>query len=144
MDAAAHLVTLITLGLAIIFAAQAPAAEMVTWAPYKASILRVDDQPPKVWNIYYDTHSKENQILLVQWGNRYLRVDSKTQEVREMDAQSLTHKNDKLTSPSNDSSGKILPSTGWIARNVGSAWRVYFELTDEHHTIDINLPYGGR
>jgi hypothetical protein len=130
--------------LAFIFVAHARPAETITWAPYKASILRIDDSPPKVWNIYRDTRAKSDDILLLEWGTRYLRLNTKAKEVREMDPQLFTHKNDKLTSSADDVPGKILPTAGWVVRNVGSAARVYFELTEENHKVDINLPYGGR
>jgi hypothetical protein len=29
-------------------------------------------------------------------------------------------------------------------RDVGTADRIYFELTGEGHKVDINIPHGGR
>ena len=130
--------------MAIVFAASVCAADTITWTSFRASILRVDDEPPKVWNIYYDTRTKGDDVLLLQWGKRYLRLNTKAKEAREMDPQLFTQKNDKLTSPADAGTGKVLHTDGWIVRNVGSATRVYFELPDENHKIDINLPHGGR
>jgi len=129
---------------ALSFAPHVRAAANITWAPYRASILRIDDEPPKSWNIYYDTHAKGNDMLLLQWGDRYLRINSKLKTVHEMDPATFTHEKDKLVSPADESTGKLLVSAGWIARDVGSADRVYFELSDEGHKVDINLPHGGR
>jgi hypothetical protein len=131
--------------MSLIFAAKAlVAAELITWAPFRASILRVDDEPPKIWNLFYDTRAKGDDVLLLQWGKRYLRLNTKAKEAREMDPQLFTQKNDKLTSSADASAGTVLHTDGWIVRNVGSATRVYFELPDENHKIDINLPHGGR
>lgn len=130
--------------LAMALAAHVRAAETITWASFQASILRVDDEPPKDWNLYRDTRAKGDDVLLLQWGKRYVRLNTRLKEAREMDPQSFTHKSNKLTSPADDGSGKILATAGWIVRDVGSASRVYFELTDENHKIDINLPHGGR
>jgi hypothetical protein len=137
-------VAIVAAALSLLFVTQARPAETITWVSYRASILRIDDEPPKDWNVYRDTRGKNDEILLLQWGTRYVRLNTKAKEAREMDPQMFTHKNGKLTSSADDSPGKPLATAGWIVRDVGSASRVYFELTDENHKVDINLPYGGR
>jgi hypothetical protein len=120
------------------------AADTISWVQYRAIFMRVDDESPKEWNIWRDAHSKKDEVLLIQWNKRYLRLNTKLQEVREIDPQTITHKDNSATSPADDSSAKVLPSDGWILRDVGSADRIYFELTAENHKVDINIPHGGR
>jgi hypothetical protein len=132
------------LTLTIFGAARLRAADTITWVQFRAIFMRVDDESPKEWNVWRDAHSKKNEVLLIQWNKRYLRVNSKSQEVREIDPKTVTHEGKSAASPADDSSARILPTDGWIIRDVGSADRIYFELTGENHRIDINIPHGGR
>jgi hypothetical protein len=136
--------SMIALTLAIFGATRMRAADSITWVQFREILMRIDDESPKEWNIWRDAHSKKDEILLIQWNKRYLRVNSKLQEVREIDPQSIKREGKSVTSPADDSSAKILPTDGWILRDVGSADRIYFELTAENHKIDINIPHGGR
>ena len=124
--------------------ARIPAADTITWVQFRAVLLRVDDESPKEWNLWRDAHSKKDEILLMQWNKRYLRINTKLQQVREIDPQTVVHKDKSVVSPTDDSSAKILPTDGWILRDVGTADRIYFELTGESHNVDINIPHGGR
>jgi hypothetical protein len=141
LSAAASLLALI---VGIFLAANAHAADTITWVQFRAVLMRVDDESPKEWNLWRDTHSKKDEMLLMQWNKRYLRINTKLQEVREIDPQTLVHKDKSVVSPSDDSSAKILATDGWILRDVGTADRIYFELTGEGHKVDINIPHGGR
>jgi hypothetical protein len=132
------------LTLAIFGAARLRAADTITWVQFRAIFMRVDDESPKEWNVWRDAHSKKDEVLLIQWNKRYLRVHSKSQEVREIDPKTVTQEGKSAASPADDSSARILPTDGWIIRDVGSADRIYFELTGENHRIDINIPHGGR
>jgi hypothetical protein len=135
---------MLALTLAIFGAIAVRAADSITWVQFRAILMRVDDESPKEWNIWRDSHSKKDEVLLIQWNKRYLRVNSKLQEVREIDPQTVKHENKSVTSPADDSAAKVLATDGWIIRDVGSADRIYFELTGENHKIDINIPHGGR
>ena len=136
--------SLLVLAIAIFVTPIIHAADTISWVQYRAIFMRVDDESPKEWNVWRDAHSKKDEVLLIQWNKRYLRLNTKLQEVREIDPQTVTHKGDSATSPADYSSAKVLPSDGWILRDVGSADRIYFELTAENHKVDINIPHGGR
>lgn len=135
---------MLTLTLLIFFTPHVYAADTITWVQYRAIFMRVDDESPKEWNVWRDGHSKKDEVLLIQWNKRYLRVNSKLQEVREIDPQTVKREGKSVTSPADDSSAKVLATDGWILRDVGSADRIYFELTSENHKVDINIPHGGR
>ena len=136
--------SLVALTLAIFGASLVRAADTISWVQFRAILMRIDDESPKEWNIWRDAHSKKDEVLLIQWNKRYLRVNSKLQEVREIDPQTVKHEGKSVTSPADDSSAKVLPTDGWVLRDVGSADRIYFELTGENHKVDINIPHGGR
>lgn len=136
--------SLLILIAAIFLVPRIYAADTIIWVQFRAIFLRVDDESPKEWNVWRDGHSKKDEVLLIQWNKRYLRVNTKLQEIREIDPQSVTHGAKSVTSPADDSAAKVLPSDGWILRDVGSADRIYFELTAENHKVDINIPHGGR
>jgi hypothetical protein len=135
---------LVVMALGIVASGRAPAADTITWVQYRAILMRVDDESPKEWNLWRDAHSKKDETLLMQWNKRYLRINTKSQEVREIDPQTVTHNPKSVVTPADDSSAKILPTDGWILRDVGTADRIYFELTAEDHKVDINIPHGGR
>jgi len=137
-------VSLFALTLGMFLAARTHGAETITWIQFRAVLMRVDDDSPKEWNLWRDAHSKKDELLLMQWNKRYLRINTKLQEVREIDPQTIVHKEKSVVSPSDDSSAKILATDGWILRDVGTADRIYFELTGEGHKVDINIPHGGR
>jgi hypothetical protein len=128
----------------ILAATRVNSADTITWVQFRAVLMRVDDESPKEWNLWRDAHSKKDDILLMQWNKRYLRINAKLQEVREIDPQTVVHKDKSVTSPADVSSAKLLPTDGWILRDVGTADRIYFELTAEDHRVDINIPHGGR
>ncbi|MGD0715822.1 MAG: hypothetical protein ABSB24_16790, partial [Gaiellaceae bacterium] len=46
----------------------ARAADKVEWKPVPEALLRVDDHPPKDWNLY--SAEKKNDRLMVQIGGR--------------------------------------------------------------------------
>lgn len=136
--------SLLAFTFAIFVAPRVFAADTITWVPFRAILMRVDDDSAKEWNIWRDAHSKKDEILLIQWNKRYLRLNTKLQQFREIDPQTVTHNQKSVTSPADDSTAKVLPSDNWILRDVGSADRIYFELTAENHKFDINIPHGGR
>jgi hypothetical protein len=140
----AALASLLVFAISIFVTPRIHAAATISWVQYRAIFMRIDDESPKEWNIWRDAHSKKDEVLLLQWNKRYLRINTKLQEVRDIDPQTITHKDNSATSPADDSSAKVLPTDGWILRDVGSADRIYFELTAESHRIDINIPHGGR
>jgi hypothetical protein len=136
--------SLLAFTVAVFLAPRIHAADTITWVPFNAIIMRVDDDSAKEWNIWRDARAKKDEILLVQWNKRYLRLNTKLQQVREIDPQTIVHKEKSMTSPAEDNAAKLLPSDNWIVRDVGSADRVYFELTAENHKFDINIPHGQR
>ncbi len=151
------------LGLALLMELGVPpraaAPERVAWKPIAMAVLRVDDAPPKIWQIYCS--GKRKHLLLVQMGARFLLLDLQARAVYELAARTLARQNDTLqwTEPAEppaaahppagdaregDDSAKpdklLLPSSGWSMRDVGPAMRIRFRLTDEGREFDVQFP----
>ncbi len=137
-------ITLLCAATALLLAARTRAGDTTTWVPLLAPILRIDGDPPKEWNLYKGRWDRDDKIVLLQWGKRYLRVDTHAEEVREIDPATVTQKKEKLQTPSDVKDAKVLPANDWIVRDVGAAWRIHFVLTAEHHDVDINIPTSTR
>jgi hypothetical protein len=127
--------------LIFLSATQISAADNITWEAYDKAILRIDGDPPKIWGLYHSTHGKQNEVILLLWDKRFLKLNTRFKEVQELDPLSIVHKSKRLESPSDDKAATILPSTEWILRDVGSAYRIRFILNEEKHEIEINLPH---
>lgn len=107
------------------------------WKPVEA-ILRVDDQPPKDWNMYRG--DRKSDVLLLQVGARYLLLDTKKHEVREIDPASVTRNKETLVNAGGEKDGKPIASSAWSVRDVGAARRILFKLDAENHSFTIELP----
>jgi hypothetical protein len=66
----------------------------VPWKPVAFAMLRVDDAPPKHWQVYRS--EKRKQFLLVQIGARFLLADLESRRVYELAAHTFTRSKDAL------------------------------------------------
>jgi len=143
------------------FAHAAGAAEKITWKPVLAAVLKVDNQPVKLWNVYV-AHKKDH-LVLVQLGWRFLMLDTELRQVVEVAPASLERKGEELrwerreakapdkeadttTKPGGTRIGKapaadtVLPSDGWNIRDAGRARIIRARLTDEGRVLEVQLP----
>ncbi len=112
-----------------------------TFVSYTIAAVQVDGDPPKEWNLYHEEHTKFNEVVLLQWGKRYLRLDSRAKEVRELKPESVTQKKNSVVWAGDDATSTILPSSDWIFRDAGNVQRLHVVLTAESHTIEVDLPH---
>jgi hypothetical protein len=117
----------------------ARAADKVEWKPVPEALLRVDDHPPKDWNLY--SAEKKNDRLMVQIGGRYLLVLVNQHRLYELDPAKLEHKQDDIIWREQDRPAAPLASSEWIIHDVGEAYRAHFHLDAEGHTFDIDIPH---
>jgi hypothetical protein len=66
----------------------------VPWKPVAMALLRVDDAPPKNWQVYRS--EKRKQFILVQMGARFLLADLESRRVFELAAHTLTRTKEAL------------------------------------------------
>lgn len=115
----------------------ATAGDTTLWKQ-TAGILRVNDEPPKDWMVYRE--GKKTNALILRIDERLLLIDVKAHQIRELDAQAVTTKEDTVTTQAKNPPGKVIASSGWLLRDVGPALRIHFELESESHNFDLELP----
>jgi hypothetical protein len=143
---------LLALLVAQVLVTAEPAPERVTWKPVAAAVLKVDERPVKLWNVYRG--EKKGQLILVQLGQRYLVLDTRAQEVWEIDAATLKRKGEELlwerpakpaaeaekSAPEKAPGPKALPTEAWSIRDAGRARIVRVKLTAEGRVLEVQLP----
>ena len=132
--------------LLIVIATTMCAADELTWKPVVAAVLKIDDQPAKIWNVY--TADKQGKRILVQLGRRFLMLDTQEQAVWEVAEVNLRRRGkelrwqDRRASPTSEAApgDKLLPSEDWMMRDAGRARRIRVRLTAEGRVIEVQLP----
>ena len=134
-------VTIFIVGIAgLLFApsANSRAADKIVWKPIPQVVLRIDDQAPKIWNVYRT--GKKADPLLLQIGARLLVIYVHNQEVYEIQPEHVDHKGTELLWREADRPEKPLSTSDWSTRDVGSAWRIRVKLAAEGRMVDLQIP----
>ena len=116
----------------------AVAGSTATWKPFVSAILRIDDQPPKEWNVYREGKKTEN--VLLQVGQRYFLIQLRAQKVSELNAATIKQNHDDLIVPNERADAKELPISDWNVKDVGPVLRVTYKLTMEGRVVLLELP----
>lgn len=74
--------------------AQPESEPRVLWMPIPMALLRIDDRPPKNWQVY--GAEKRKHALLVQIGGRFLLLDVQAKRVYEIAPRTLTRTGETL------------------------------------------------
>ncbi len=125
-------------GLLLVLVLCAHAADKITWKPLANAVLRIDDSPPKLWNLYHA--GKKIDPLLLQLGGRYLVIYVRSEAIYELAPAVLEHKGAELFWRESDKPEKRLATSDWSTRDVGSAWRIQVKLSVEGRRLDIEIP----
>lgn len=124
--------------LASVLAANAVAGSTATWKPFATAILRIDDQPPKEWNVYREGKKTEN--VLLQVGQRYFFVQIRGQKVFELNSATIKQNHDDLIVPNERPGARELPISEWNVKDVGPVLRITFKFTMEGRVVVLELP----
>jgi hypothetical protein len=125
-------------GLLLVMAAPAYSADKIVWKPIPDAILQIDARPVKIWNVFQA--GKKIDPLLLQLGARSLVIYVQNREVFEIKPEKLTDKGEDLLWHESDKPAKPVATSNWSTKDVGSAWRVRFQLAAEGRMIDIQIP----
>jgi hypothetical protein len=119
--------------------ARAP-VEPVTWKPVVNCVLRVDDRPAKLWEVYVVPKKKDH--ILIQLGTRFLQLDTGAKTIHEVAPEALERKGPDLVQTADDSKPKreLLPSAEWTERDAGRARIIRLRLTAEGRRLEVQLP----
>jgi hypothetical protein len=114
------------------------ANDKIAWKPITDAILRVDEQAPKLWNLF--GAGKKTDPLLLQLGTRSLVIYVQQQKVYEIAPAKLQRKGTDLLWHEEDKPGQPLATSEWNVRDVGATVRIRMKLSAEGRTFDIQLP----
>ena len=103
------------------------------------ALLRVNDAPPKDWEVYRT--GKKNEPLLLQIGNRFLLLEINQHQVFELDPAKIEHKTGELLWSPSDRPDKPLATSEWTVDDIGAAFVVKVKLQSENALVDLQLPH---
>jgi hypothetical protein len=103
------------------------------------ALLRVNDAPPKDWEVYRT--GKKNEPLLLQIGNRFLLLETNQHQVFELDPAKIEHKTGELLWSPSDRPEKPLATSDWTVDDIGAAFVVKIKLQSENALVDLQLPH---
>ena len=105
------------------------AADKIVWKPLENAVLKIDERPAKIWNVY--RAEKNDHLLLVTLGRRFLMLDVKEHQIFELDPTKFERKDKELLWHEADKPAKPLPTVDWVVRDAGRARRVRARLAAE-------------
>ncbi len=114
------------------------AAEKIVLKPVEQAVLKVDDRPARIWNVY--RAEKKNHLVLVQLGRRFLMLDSHAHEIYELDPAKLERKDKELLWQEADKPAKPLPTADWSVRDTGPLRRIRATLSEEGRVLEVQVP----
>jgi hypothetical protein len=119
--------------------ARAP-VEPVTWKPVVNCVLRVDERPAKLWEVY--VVPKKKDLVLIQLGTRFLQLDTGAKTIHEVAPEALERKGPDLIQKSDGGrlNRQLLPSAEWTERDAGRARIIRLRLTAEGRRLEVQLP----
>jgi hypothetical protein len=103
------------------------------------ALLRVNDAPPKDWEVYRT--GKKNEPLLLQIGNRFLLLETSGHQVFELDSSKIEHKTGELLWSPSDRPDKPLATSDWTVDDIGAAFIVKVKLQSENALVDLQIPH---
>ncbi len=71
-----------------------------------SAILRINDEPPKEWNLFRE--GKKTNALILQVNDRLLLIEIHEQQVRELDATAVKRNEDSITTVAKNPPGKTI------------------------------------
>jgi hypothetical protein len=127
----------VLLALSTVAHAQAPAAGKQTWKPVAFAIVKYNDEAPKSWNLY---HTEKKGILLLHLWRRYLLVDTKDEEVYDIDPGAVKEAGPNVEFDVAAKPAEPLESGEWKTRDVGPTRRIRFKLSKDGNIVELQIP----
>ena len=126
--------------LLILAASFALHAQSIDWRPIVNGVLKIDERPAKIWEIYVS--EKDKRRVLLQLGSRFLLIDTEGEEVSEIAPEAFERRKDALrwTPPTDNAKKNVLPSEEWSQKHAGRARIIRLRLSKEGRRIEIQLP----
>lgn len=149
----ARLATLATLlflfllvALAVPHRSFAESSSRITWAESEGGAIKLGGKTPIMWNMYQpdkkDKKKDKDDLVLVLLGRRYLLLDIKTHSAYEVKLSDLAAEGKNFTSDAGlASTSRLIPTTDWSIRDVGSFEKVDLTLGDYGSDLELQIPH---
>jgi len=111
----------------------------LSWKPIDEALLRVNDAPPKEWEVYRT--GKKNDPLILQLGNRFLLVESHDHRIFDLDPAKVERKKDEILWSLSDRPAEALATSDWVVDDLGAAFAIQVKLEKENASFDLQLPH---
>jgi len=111
----------------------------LSWKSIDEALLRVNDAPPKEWELYRT--GKKNDPLILQLGTRFLLIESHDHRIFELDPAKVEHKKDELLWSLSDRPAEELATSDWVVDDIGAAFAIQVKLEKENARFDLQLPH---
>jgi len=111
----------------------------LSWKAADEALLRVNDAPPKEWEVYRT--GKKNDPLILQLGSRFLLIESHDHRIFELDAAKIERKKDEVLWSLSDRPAESLATSDWMVDDIGAAFAIKVKLEKENATFDLQLPH---
>lgn len=111
----------------------------LSWKPIDEALLRVNDSPPKEWEVY--RAGKKNDPLLLQLGNRFLLIESHDHRIFELDPAKVERKKDEVLWSLSDRPAAELATSEWVVDDIGAAFAIQVKLDKDNARFDLQLPH---
>ncbi|HLH30162.1 MAG TPA: hypothetical protein VKY31_03095 [Terriglobia bacterium] len=131
-------VLLITLLLAALTNGSAK-EKPLPWKPANEALLRINDAPPKEWEVYRT--GKKNDPLLLELGKRFLLIESHEHKIFDIDPSKMERKKDEILWSPADKPANPLITSDWVVDDIGAAFAITVRLDRENVALDLQLPH---
>jgi hypothetical protein len=111
------------------------------WKSVPTAQCKLDDRVPLAFNVFLPDKKKEQYLVLVLLGRRYLALDIKARRAYSVVPSDLTAKGADFESGDLFVDSRILPADNWSVRDVGPAELVRLTLKDYGRVLQIELPH---
>jgi hypothetical protein len=116
-------------------------ADRYLWKSIPTAQCKLDEKVPLAFNVFLPDKKKEQNLVLVLLGRRYLALDIKARRAYSVVPADLTAKGADFESGNLCIDSKLLPTDNWFVRDVGPAELVRLTLKDYGRVLQLELPH---
>jgi hypothetical protein len=111
------------------------------WKSVPAAQCKLDDKIPLAWNVFQTDNKKQQHLVLILLGRRFLAMDLHAKQVYNVPLTDLKASGSNWESGDLFVESRILPTENWTLRDVGPAELIKLTLKDYNRFLQIELPH---
>jgi hypothetical protein len=111
----------------------------VSWKGIDDALLRVNDNPVKVWGVFQAGNKRDPLVL--QMGNRFLLIKIHDKQIFEIDPSKVQVKADEILWDPSDHPADPLATSDWEAADGEAVFRIKAKVIKDDGLLDIELPH---